>query len=394
MRTLKSFGPNVMSPLRLQALVLCSDEKILRVLRRVLSDLEIVMDHCTESDAAIHKLTRQRYEAIIVDCANALAASQVLRSARTAPCNKRAVAVAIIDSQESTHGAFDLGAHFTLYKPLTNERAKTSFRAARALMKRERRRNTRIPVEIPVLLATQDGGSQQRIVTSDLSEGGIAVRPAPPAKSAGPMTVTFTLPGSGYKIECLGEVAWTNSTQQAGVRFVDLAAESSTQLKAWLDSYAPELDKDDPPVACKLTDLSPGGAYLETTAPFPVHTKVILSATVMATQVRVDAMVRVAHPEMGMGVAFLQETPIQRDQLEKFIQALISSEGALPEILVLPEGLDTGEKDKMVSAGLTGDPLLDLFLTNATLDTREFLVELHKHRGPSPEVPEGTALVQ
>ena len=59
-----------MSPLRLQALVLCSDEKILRVLRRVLSDLEIVIDHCAESDAAIHKLTRQRYEAIIVDCAN------------------------------------------------------------------------------------------------------------------------------------------------------------------------------------------------------------------------------------------------------------------------------------------------------------------------------------
>ena len=94
-----------MSPLRLQALVLCADEKILRVLRRVLSDLEIVIDHCTESDAAIHKLTRQRYEAIIVDCANALAASQVLRSARTAPCNKRAVAVAILDPKESTHGA-------------------------------------------------------------------------------------------------------------------------------------------------------------------------------------------------------------------------------------------------------------------------------------------------
>jgi len=376
-----------MLPLRLQALVLGSDEKILRVLRRVLSDLEIVIDHCTESDVAIHKLTRQRYEAIIVDCANALAASQVLRSARTAPCNKRAVAVAIIDSQETTHGAFDLGAHFTLYKPLTNERAKTSFRAARALMKRERRRNTRIPVEIPVVLAAKDGGSQQHIVTSDLSEGGIAVRPAPPAKSSGPMTVIFSLPGSGYKIECVGEVAWTNSTQQAGVRFVDLAPEASAQLKAWLESSAPELDKDDP-VSCRLTDLSPGGAYLETPAPFPVRTKVILSATVAATQVSVDAMVRVAHPEVGFGVEFLQETPAQRERLEKFIQALISSEGALPEILVQPEGLDTAETEKTPSAALTGDPLLDLFSEKATLDSQAFMVELHKHRGAPPEVSE------
>ena len=205
-----------MSTIRLQALVFCSDEKILRVLRRVLSDLEIVLDHCTESDAAIHKLTRQRYEAIIVDCANPLAASQVLRSARTAPCNKRAVAVAMLDSQEPTNGAYDLGAHFVLYKPIASERAKTSFRAVRALMKRERRRNTRIAVEIPVVLAAKEGG-QQRIVTSDLSEGGIAVRPAP-SKSAAPSMVTFTLPGIGYKIECQGEVAWTNSSQQAGIR--------------------------------------------------------------------------------------------------------------------------------------------------------------------------------
>jgi hypothetical protein len=125
-----------------------------------------------------------------------------------------------------------------------------------------------------------------------------------------------------------------------------------------------------------------------------VHTKVILSAAVAATQVRVEAMVRVVHPEVGLGVAFLQETPGQREQLGKFIQALISSEGALPEILVLPEGLDTGEKEKTASAGLTGDPLLDLFRQKATLDSQAFLAELHKHRGPSPEVSEGAAVVQ
>jgi len=375
-----------MSPMRLQALVLCSDEKILRVLRRVLSDLEIVIDHCTESDAAIHKLTRQRYEAVIVDGGNGLAASQVLRSARTAPCNKRAVAVAILEATDSTHGAFDLGAHFVLYKPISNERAKTSFRAARALMKRERRRNTRVPVEIPVVLAGKNGGPQHRLVTFDLGEGGIAVRPAPATPSSGPMTVTFTLPGSGYQVECQGEVAWTNSTKQAGIRFQDLSGEVAAQLKSWLDSYAPDLDKDDPPVVCKLTDLSPGGAYLETSSPFPVHTKIVLSAAVGETQVRADAKVRVSHPEVGMGIAFLQETPAQREHLNNFIQALISSEGEIPEISVQPEGLDSDEKEK--TAALIGDPLLDLFQQKAELETQAFLSELRKHRGPAPETTE------
>ena len=118
----------------LRALVLCSDEKILRVLRRVLSDLEIAMDHCSDADQATLKLTRQRFEAVIVDCADQATAALVLKSARTAPCNKRAVAVAIIDGTTGIRTAFDLGAHFALYKPISMERAKASFRAARALM--------------------------------------------------------------------------------------------------------------------------------------------------------------------------------------------------------------------------------------------------------------------
>src|SRR3984893_2771093 len=134
----------------LQALVFCADEKVVRVLRRVLSELEIGMELCGDAESAIHKLTRRRFEAVIVDCADQRTASRVLRSARSAPVNKRAVAVAILSGQKGV-GGVDLGAHFVLYQPLSPERAKTSFRAVRALMKRERRRNARIAVETPVL---------------------------------------------------------------------------------------------------------------------------------------------------------------------------------------------------------------------------------------------------
>lgn len=372
--------------MRLQSLVLCADEKILRVLRRVLSDLEIAVDHCAEADAAIHKLTRQRYEAVIVDCADERVASQVLRSARSAPCNKRAVAVAIIDADKAVRGAFELGAHFVLYKPISAERAKTSFRAARALMKRERRRNTRIPVEIPVIL-TFPGTTPQRTVTSDVGEGGIAVRPAPSAK-AGPMVVKFTLPGADYEVECSGEVAWANSSRQAGIRFADLSPETSVQLKTWLESHAPELDKDDPPVPATLTDLSPGGGYLETGSPFPVRTKVVLSLGGSAAQVRAEGIVRVAHPEVGMGVEFIQRTASQREQLGKLIEALVSSQGATPEILVEPEGLEDEPSIRPDSA-LETDPLLGLFLAKAQLPTETFLMELRQQRGP--RAPAGTS---
>lgn len=369
--------------MKLQSLVFCSDEKILRILRRVLGDLEITIDLCAEADTAIHKLTRQRYEAIIVDCADERTASQVLRSARTAPCNKRAVAVAVLDATGAMRSAFEQGAHFVLYKPLTNEKAKASFRAARALMKCERRRNTRIPIEIPVAIAFAEGKDPQRSVTSDIGEGGVAVQPAPASKHPGPMTVALTLPGTEYKIECVGEVAWANSNRQAGLRFVDLSSEGRHQLKSWLDSHAPDLEKDDPPVACKLTDLSAGGGYLETASPFPVRALVTLAIRIAAVKAEVDGIVRVAHPEKGMGIEFLQRTPPQRAQLDTFIQGLMNNPGAVPEIMVSPEGLDgedPASAPPVVEAG--DDPLLHLFRKKSALPVDAFLSEMRQQRGP------------
>src|SRR5436853_2764651 len=158
----------------LKALLLCSDDKIVRVLRRVLGDLDIELQVCADADSALYRLTRRRFEGIIVDCA-AEGASQVLRSARSAPCNKQAVAVAIVEPAVGLRQVFQLGAHFVLYKPVSSERAKSSFRAARALMKSERRRNSRVAIQIPISLTNSKTGASMTVTTSDLSEGGMAV---------------------------------------------------------------------------------------------------------------------------------------------------------------------------------------------------------------------------
>jgi len=63
----------------LQALLLCDDDKVVRVLRRVLSELEIAVEHCQDADSAIQKLTRQRFEAVIIDCSTPEIASRVLK---------------------------------------------------------------------------------------------------------------------------------------------------------------------------------------------------------------------------------------------------------------------------------------------------------------------------
>jgi len=370
----------------LKSLVLCADEKIVRVLRRVLSDLDIGIEHCTDPDGAIHKLTRQRFEAVIIDCNDLKTATSVLKSARSAPVNKRAVAVAIMDGHTGLRSAFDMGAHFVLYKPVSMERAKSSFRAARALMKRERRRNARVQIQVPVTIKNDQTGFLQTVPTSDISEGGMAVQFAKQQKDPGPWNVHFTLPGTSKAVDVVGEVAWHNPGGQIGIRFANLEVDLSHQLRQWLNQHSPESEKDDPPVRCKLSDLSLGGCYLEIASPFPPRTRIVLSMRAGGLELRVEGIVRVMHPEVGMGVEFTQATSEQHSHVEKFIHTLMKAGDVLPDLLVEPEGLEspTALKKTSTEESEIDDPLLELFHNKATLPAELFLNELRKQRRTHP----------
>jgi CheY-like chemotaxis protein len=366
--------------MNLKSLLLCSDEKIGRVLRRTLGDLDIGVEHCTSAEAALRHLTRDRFEAIIVDCAGP-GAADVLRGARTAPCNKRAIAMAILDPASGLRSAFEIGAHFVLYKPVSAERAKSSFRAARALMKRERRRNSRVSVHFPLEMVSVESGARFKVNTTDVGEGGLAISLPRRSKAHGKWNVSFTLPGS-TRVEVTAEFAWESSSTQVGLRFVDPSPEVTRLLREWLRRNAPDEEKDDPPVRCQLTDLSLRGCYLDISSPYPVSTRVTLSMKAAGVELRSEGVVRVMHPDKGMGVEFTQTTAEHRALLEKFLSCLTENPDTLPELLVEPEGLET--ENVLLASPETGDvedPLLNLFRNQSALDHGLFQAELRKQRG-------------
>lgn len=373
----------------LKSLVLCSDEKIVRVLRRVLGDLDIAVDYCSNADAALRKLTRQRFEAIVVDCADD-GASDVLRSSRNAPCNKQAVAVAIVEPIIGLKAVFGIGAHFVLYKPVTSERAKSSFRAARALMKSERRRNTRVAVQIPVVVRSAGVGGNIKVTTIDLSEGGMAVTMPGGRRPTNPLQIGFTLPGTSSALEIPAEFAWEGSKQQAGLRFVQTSPEATRRLQEWLQKNSPDAEQDDPPIRCQLTDLSLGGCYLEIASPFPASTRVTLSMRAGGVEVRAQGIVRIMHPDKGMGVEFTQGTPEHRAAVEKFLGVLTGNRTLLPELLVQPEGLETESAQVKSSLADAEDPLLQLF-SGEPLTEEDFHEALRKQRAVPGDVANAAA---
>jgi c-di-GMP-binding flagellar brake protein YcgR len=263
------------------------------------------------------------------------------------------------------------------------------------LMKCERRRNTRVTVQIPVALVSENGAGQRKAVSSDISQGGMSLKLSRRAKNSGPMRVKFTLPGTDDSVECAAEVAWEGGGSQAGIRFVNLSPEQRDQLKSWLGRHAPEMEPDDPPAPCKLTDLSSGGCYLEMAAPLPTNTRVILTMRVAKLESRAEGVVRVMHPEIGMGVEFTRTTNQQRKHLEKFIHTLKNNHGVQPELVVEPEGMNDAESVSSKNSALDEmeDPLLELFQRNAEFTAESFFTELRRQRNSPPLTAHAAASV-
>jgi hypothetical protein len=101
-------------------------------------------------------------------------------------------------------------------------------------------------------------------------------------------------------------------------------------------------------------------------------------------ELRSEGVVRVMHPDIGMGVEFTQTTAEHRVLLEKFLSCLTENPNTLPELMVEPEGFETESVTSTDSRSSDlEDPLLDLFRNRGGLAAESFHAELRKQRGLS-----------
>jgi CheY-like chemotaxis protein len=371
----------------LQALLVSTDDSAADVLGRVLPNFGIAMDRSSDPETTIARIQQQKFDALIVDFDNAEMAEDVLRQAQK--LGTEPLSIALVADTAKVREILSGGAHFVLYKPLSEEAAKAGLRAAAALLSRERRRAVRIPVQAPVEITLPDTRKLDGILL-DLSETGMDVLTAETQTTGALLAFHFQLP-TGLEIEAHGQVAWANPNGQTGVHFVDLAETTSAELKEWLKTAASSSSGggDETVPHCKLTDLSLGGCYVQTDAPFPERALVDLCLKAQEHEVHTEGMVRVAHPGHGMGVEFPSRTPEQRAQVENLINFLRNCPATMLELIISPRALvaditqfEPGEKKAEESGDELEDPLLELLRRGTSLQQDDFLSELRHQRSP------------
>src|SRR5580704_7599503 len=83
------------------SLLVCSDAEAVQVLTRILKDMGIAVENCGDSPTAALRLSEQRFDVLVVDCADEAGAVALISRARDTILNRSIVAIALLDSKNS-----------------------------------------------------------------------------------------------------------------------------------------------------------------------------------------------------------------------------------------------------------------------------------------------------
>jgi CheY-like chemotaxis protein len=219
--------------MNLESLLMSRDPETIRVLRPTLEKLAIDVEVCRGARSGNEIVNSEKFDAIIVDCDDLQGGLDVLRGLRKTPSNKGSAAFAILNGKTNTQQAFEMGASFVLQKPISALSAMRCFSAALNMMERERRRYFRYPVELPVIVLFRQG-EELKAHTTNLSEGGMAIRFRDKLPKSGISKVSFTLSGTQVELSPKADLAWSDGAGRAGLRFVEVPESTRDRLDRWL----------------------------------------------------------------------------------------------------------------------------------------------------------------
>jgi hypothetical protein len=272
------------------------------------------------------------------------------------------------------------------------------------------RRSSRLPLEVPVLVTSLDAAVpfSERCNTTLVNAHGCGLI-APRAMSQGTQVRIEIVSAKRHTTARVAEVVPLGGDPETWL----IGLELDVPGNFWGIEYAPsdwkleemasapkELPSVDREAAAKLsavsrrwhlTDISPGACYLESTSPFPAETPVLLSIRALENEYLLDGLVRVSHPQIGMGVEFTRGSgQDQRARVEELIGYLSSSREA-PRIFIGRKEdrklkTNSGQPDAPSPATVEGpdddapDPLLELVRSGPSLAAEQFQKDLRAQR--------------
>jgi CheY-like chemotaxis protein len=367
----------------LLALIVSDDEDDIRLLREVLEELSVEMEITATAEIAASVLAVKPINAILLD-GELPGIWELIEDQSKLQESEQPRIIAVLSSKDNSQRAFEIGAHFVLYKPISRDRSLVSLQYAFRSSGRDRRQGDRRPVFLSTTV-TSPVIDTVPVTLSNLSPTGTSIRAKRPLPPDSKLYFEFQIPGQMATVRLSGNVVWQDFQGRAGIRFASVPASSRKALDQWLETTdreeaagAPEVAMDierfgsmertplerkakgtPPPLIvrqnlpvperkdrraqsryrisagvrvsdqcssipnwCNIADISEGGCYIELVMPFPKGTLLNLEVRTGDNRLMTRGKVQSCHPGKGMGVQFSIENEEHRGQLRQIVEFL------------------------------------------------------------------------
>lgn len=205
----------------LNLLLVEDDIPSLEMMTEVFASLNVHVRPISDSEQAASLVNKERFDGIFLDLEMPkVHGFDLARRVRTSSWNKSTPIVVVTgrDDKAAMQEAFATGATYFLHKPIDRQKLSKLLRTVRGGMFQNRRRYSRIPLQVEVTCAK--AGSIFTVKSLNLSHGGIQLDKAN-LKQGESLRVTFQMPDKGPIVDTLGTVVWTDGVRQ-GIQFVKL----------------------------------------------------------------------------------------------------------------------------------------------------------------------------
>lgn len=223
----------------LHSLLFSRNQEIINLAGEVLKTLDIEVVQCSVAQEAVQKLTGTKFDAILVDNADAPGAIAVLSAAKSLPLCEESIGIVLAISPNSIGLAEGARSHMVLYRPLSVDRLRNGVKSALGLRGEgeEARESQRTAISIPATLRGA-GLDENLAFITNLSAGGAALQVGHSISSSSMQTIEFSLPDGKDNLSTSVELVWRDVKGHVGLRFTNMSASFSESVENWLAAQA------------------------------------------------------------------------------------------------------------------------------------------------------------
>jgi CheY-like chemotaxis protein len=220
-----------MQPLKL--LVVEDNIASLELMTEIFRSLKAEVRPVGDSEKAVGMVNQERFDGIFLDLEMPnLNGFDLARLIRKSSWNKSTPIIIVTgrDDRQTMQDAFAIGATFFLQKPVDRQKLKVLFRTVSGGMLENRRKYTRIPIQVEVTCTV--GSRTARGMTWNLSQGGMQVEIGG-LRPKDSVRLSFRLPVSGEAIDVTGTVMWGGETRQ-GIQFTNVGTQGQQSIRKFV----------------------------------------------------------------------------------------------------------------------------------------------------------------